>query len=109
MPTDSHEPTETPTRPSHDDESFSKCPQSFAQPQVQSPVTTANILNHGQQGSQSSDSFSGDSGTLVGGTGYMGERSTGSDKLPEQKIFPGIVHERAQRGSVLNRSTAEEQ
>lgn len=109
MPTDSHEPTKPPTRPSHDDELFSKCPQTFARPQVQSPVTTANVLNHGQQHSQPSDSFSGDSATLVGGIGSMGERSTGSDNLPEQKIFPGIVHERAQRGNVLNQSAAEEQ
>ncbi|KAF7586487.1 AMP deaminase [Aspergillus hancockii] len=30
------------------------------------------------------------------------------EALPEQKIFPGIVHERAQRGSMLTRTLAEE-
>ncbi|KAE8397624.1 hypothetical protein BDV37DRAFT_50488 [Aspergillus pseudonomiae] len=33
---------------------------------------------------------------------------TGPEALPEQKIFPGIVHERAQRGSMLTRALAED-
>lgn len=33
---------------------------------------------------------------------------TGPETLPEQKIFPGIVHERVQRGSMLTRALAED-
>ncbi|CEL11091.1 Putative AMP deaminase 2 [Aspergillus calidoustus] len=35
--------------------------------------------------------------------------ASGPDGLPEQKIFPGIVHERAQRGNVLEQPIGEEQ
>ncbi|KAE8144512.1 hypothetical protein BDV25DRAFT_166661 [Aspergillus avenaceus] len=34
--------------------------------------------------------------------------AVGPEALPEQKIFPGIVHERAQRGSVLTQTLAED-
>ncbi|KAE8385239.1 hypothetical protein BDV23DRAFT_165234 [Aspergillus alliaceus] len=41
-------------------------------------------------------------------SGTKSSESTGPETLPEQKIFPGIVHERAQRGSMLTRSLAED-
>ncbi|KAB8205682.1 Adenosine/AMP deaminase [Aspergillus parasiticus SU-1] len=37
-----------------------------------------------------------------------GPEDAGPETLPEQKIFPGIVHERAQRGSMLTRALAED-
>ena len=37
-----------------------------------------------------------------GGSGYVGAASNGPDGLPEQKIFPGVVHERAHRSSIMN-------
>lgn len=91
-----------------DTESIAKSCLSPSQPQIQIPVTTANVSNHDPQDTQRSNACPSDSATLVGGTGSAAAASTGPDKLPEHKIFPGVVHEQAQRGSVLNRSTAED-
>ena len=91
-----------------DTELIAKSCGSPSQPQIQVPVTTANVSTHDPQDAQPSDACPSDSTTLVGGTGSAAAASTGPDKLPEHKIFPGVVHEQAQRGSVLGRSTAED-
>ncbi|PTU23760.1 hypothetical protein P175DRAFT_0496897 [Aspergillus ochraceoroseus IBT 24754] len=46
---------------------------------------------------------SGESNTSAYDDKLSGIAATGSDGLLEQKIFPGIVHERVQRGNVLGR------
>lgn len=83
-------------------------PQYLSQTGVQSPVTTTNLLSQDAQTSQSSGHFLSESPMLAGGTGSAGPASTGTDNLPEQKIFPGVVHERAQRSSRFNRPVAED-
>ncbi|CAL5869984.1 uncharacterized protein PFLUO_LOCUS4217 [Penicillium psychrofluorescens] len=40
----------------------------------------------------------------VSNSGAMGASIAGADGTPEQKIFPGIVHERARRGSIRGQS-----
>lgn len=42
-----------------------------------------------------------DFGRSVSSNGSIGAAGPGPGVLPEQKIFPGIVHERAQRGNTL--------
>ncbi|BDD59125.1 AMP deaminase [Monascus purpureus] len=46
-------------------------------------------------------------GTSVSSNGSVGTTGAGTGILPEQKIFPGIVHERARRGSILAQSASE--
>jgi len=82
-------------------------PQYPSQFGVQSPVTTANFLSQDLQTSQSSGHFLSESPMLTSGTGSVGP-AAGTDNLPEQKIFPGVVHERAQRSSKFNRPAAED-
>lgn len=82
--------------------------QYLSQTRVQSPVTTANLLSQDPQTSQSSGHFLSESPMFANGTGSVGPASTGTDNLPEQKIFPGVVHERAQRSSKFNRPAAED-
>ncbi|KAL4887911.1 hypothetical protein BDV59DRAFT_189746 [Aspergillus ambiguus] len=49
------------------------------------------------------------SGSMTSNAGSVGlNNSVKSDSLPEQKIFPGIVHERAHRNSAMNRTLSEE-
>lgn len=88
--------------------SIPKNPQYLSQTGVQSPVTTTNLLSQDLQNSQSSSHFLSGSPMLASGTGPVGPASTGTDSLPEQKIFPGVVHERAQRSSKFTRPAAED-
>ena len=46
-------------------------------------------------------------GTSVSSNGSVGTAGAGSGSLPEQKIFPGIVHERVRRSSILSQSAPE--
>ncbi|GES66872.1 AMP deaminase [Aspergillus terreus] len=50
------------------------------------------------------------SGSMTSNNGSMGlTSSVKSDSLPEQKIFPGIVHERAHRSSAAPRAVSEDE
>lgn len=82
-------------------------PQHPSQTGLQSPVTTKNLLSQDPQTSKSSGNFLNESPMLTSGTGSVGP-APGTENLPEQKIFPGVVHERAQRTSKFNRPAAED-
>lgn len=48
----------------------------------------------------------GESAPSISGTGSVGATVARPDDLPEQTIFPGIVHERAQRTNIPTQNSA---
>lgn len=77
---------------------------SQAQPQPRSPLLTGNTADPAIQTTPSSNSVTSDLGASVESNGYAGTAG-GRDDLPEQRIFPGVVHERTRRNSLSSPET----
>lgn len=53
-----------------------------------------------------SSALPGESASSISGTGSVGATVARSEDLPEQTIFPGVVHERAQRTTIPTQHSA---
>lgn len=74
------------------------------------PRTTAEMASSALSTQQASSPqlSSGDFGSSTGSNNTVGATGADPDGLPEQKIFPGIVHETVRRGSMLSQPSGDD-
>ncbi|KAE8348578.1 hypothetical protein BDV28DRAFT_152693 [Aspergillus coremiiformis] len=90
---------------SHPNHSLLEVDQATASLQTSNTMSSSNLLQNQSEARITADACFASSAAHLSGTTHS--ESAGPEAPPEQKIFPGIVHERVQRGSMLTRALTE--